>query len=269
MAITKLENIINPQVMSAFVREQLIKNLVFSGIAKINTDLVNVAGNTLTYPAYGYVGMATDLAEGVSHDAVAMSATTKSVTVKKAVKTIGYTDEALVAGLGNIREEAGFQLSQAIYDKVNKDCFDTLTAGVPADATIKIDKANPNWVADALAKFGEKVNDPSILIVHPQQLAYFRQSDQYVYVNQGSTKVNGVVAQIFGTDVLVSEMVDVDQAFLVRSGALEIVLKRGVEIEFGRDWKIKSDFISIDQHYVTYLKNATKAVQIKGYVTAP
>ncbi|QXP45388.1 putative major capsid protein [Carnobacterium phage cd4] len=260
---TKLNQVINPEVLAPFIREQLIKNLVFSGIAGIDTTLVGEPGDTLKVPTYAYVGMAEDLKEGEDHESVTMSATTKAVTVKKAVRTIGWTDETLLSALGNIPDEAGFQLSQAIYDKVNNDCFKALTAGVPVDAEIKIG-TNTDWVADALTKFGEKISDPTVLIVHPTQLATFRKDSQYVYVNQGNTKVSGVVAQIFGTDVLVSDMVAKDQAFLVRSGALEIVLKRNPTLETDRNiWK-KESFLSVDQHYVAYVKNASKAVQIKG-----
>ena len=49
---TKLDNLINPQVMADMISAGLPKAIKFSPIAKVDNTLEGVAGNTITVPQY-------------------------------------------------------------------------------------------------------------------------------------------------------------------------------------------------------------------------
>ena len=55
-----------------------------------------------------------------------MTTSTRKATIKKAMKGIGLTDEAVLSGYGNPVGEANTQLAQAIAAKVDNDCMDAL-----------------------------------------------------------------------------------------------------------------------------------------------
>lgn len=52
MPITKLTNLVDPEVMSDMISAKLPKKIKFSPIATINTDLTARPGNTITVPKY-------------------------------------------------------------------------------------------------------------------------------------------------------------------------------------------------------------------------
>ena len=86
MAMTKLENLINPQVMGDIISAELPKAIKFSPVANIDTTLEGRAGNTITVPKYAYIGDAEDVAEGVAMGTVVLTATSQQATVKKVGK---------------------------------------------------------------------------------------------------------------------------------------------------------------------------------------
>ena len=102
---TKLENLVNPQVLADMISAELPNAIRFAPLAVVGTRLVGSAGNTLTMPKYGYIGDAEDVAEGEDISIAQMSTTTTQVTVKKAGKGVEISDEAVLSGYGNPEEE--------------------------------------------------------------------------------------------------------------------------------------------------------------------
>ena len=56
MAVTKLSDIINPQVMKDMIEAKIEAQLKITPYAKLDTTLVGVPGNTVTVPSWNYVG---------------------------------------------------------------------------------------------------------------------------------------------------------------------------------------------------------------------
>ena len=50
MALTKLQNMINPEVLGAFLETKLVHAIKLSPLAVVGTELQGRAGNTLTLP---------------------------------------------------------------------------------------------------------------------------------------------------------------------------------------------------------------------------
>ena len=65
-----------------------------------------------------------------------------------------------------------------------------------------------------------------------------------------------------GCSVVVSNMLADTQALIVRAGALGLELKRETMVESDRDIIHKSTIVTIDKHYVAYLKDASKVIKV-------
>ena len=74
MALTKLENLVDPEVMAQMVSAKLPKKIKFSPIARIDTTLAGRPGSTITVPKYAYIGDAEDVAEGVAMGTTVLTA---------------------------------------------------------------------------------------------------------------------------------------------------------------------------------------------------
>ena len=80
MAITKFSNLINPEVMADMISATVEKKVAVIPFVKTDTTLQGQPGSTITIPVFGYIGDASDVAEGVSIGAEALSTTDKPLT---------------------------------------------------------------------------------------------------------------------------------------------------------------------------------------------
>ena len=101
MAMTTMSNMINPEVMGDMIEAKIDALLKITKYAKVDTTLQGTAGDTKTVPSWNYIGDAVDVAEGEEVDLTSMTAGTKTFTIKKAMKSVGITQEAVNSGLGN------------------------------------------------------------------------------------------------------------------------------------------------------------------------
>ena len=53
MTMTKLENMINPEVMADMISAKVQKRVAVMPFAKVDTTLQGQAGNTITIPVFG------------------------------------------------------------------------------------------------------------------------------------------------------------------------------------------------------------------------
>ena len=259
---TKLAQLINPEVMGAFAERKLEAEFKFAPLAVVGHELQGQAGDTLTIPVWGYIGKADDVAEGAPIPISKMGQTKTTVKVKKAGKGIELTDEAVLSGLGDAVGEGEKQLAESILDKVNKDCFDALMGTTTLQHTATGDVLNSDAVADALVQFKEDVHEGQVLFVSPKRYAQLRKDPAWVTVLAGEKFISGQVGEIMGCSVVVSNTMADDKALIVRAGALGLELKRDTMIETDRDIIHKSTIITIDKHYVAYLKDASKVIKV-------
>lgn len=258
MAVSKLSNMINPEVLGAFLETKLVDAIKLSPLAVVGTELQGRAGNTLTLPTWQYIGDAADLAEGVADVPVSLEAQSREITIKKASKAVEITDEALLSGYGNPADEIASQLLTSIASKVEADCFTAL-----GTATLKqVGAVDADTVADALVKFGEDLDEEMFLFINPADYATIRKNANFSYVNGQQMTIGGTVGFIFNCAVVVSNRVPAQSAYIVKRGALGIELKRGVNVESDRDILRKTNVYSVDEHYVAYLRDASKVIKI-------
>lgn len=264
---TKLDSMVNPQVLADMVSAQLANAIRFSPIATVDNTLVGTPGSTLTFPAWNYIGPATDIAEGVAIPLEQMTTSTKPVTVKKAGRGVEITDEAMLSGYGDPQGEAGKQIALSIAQKVDADL---LAAALTTTQTIAaIPKAGKLTVAGlqtALDMFNDEDDSEVILIASPKDAADLRMDAAKNYVlgsDVGANNlINGTYADVLGVQVVRSRIIAVGAPVLIKRGALALIMKRGVDVETARDIVKKTTVITADEHYAAYLYDLTKVVKI-------
>ena len=163
------------------------------------------------------IGDASDIAEGADMTIAKMSTTTTQVTVKKAGQGIELTDEAVLSGYGDPVGEAKRQLTMSVANKVDNDMLASLkTATLTfSTASSKITTAD---LFGARAKFGEKVNEPAVLIINSKHYAEI--AELMTSLERTDTVlVGGVVGKIAGLQIAISDKLADNEAFVVRAGA--------------------------------------------------
>lgn len=254
---TKLANLVNPEVLADMISAELPNAIALAPLATVGRKLQGRAGDTIKFPAWNYIGDANDVAEGADISITQMGTTDTSVTVKKAGKGVEITDEAVLSGYGDPVGEAKNQLKMSIANKIDNDLFEALsTASLTANAAMTV-----AGLLTAKAKFGEDVDQPAVLVISPDN--YVKIATEIVGLeNTDKVLINGVVGKVAGLQVKVSGKVNNEIAYIVAPGALSIELKRDVMVESDRDIIAKYTVITADEHYATYLKDASKAIKV-------
>ena len=257
---TKLTNLIDPQVLADFLDVKMMDAIKFAPLCAVRTDLVGKPGDTLTLPKYAFIGLAEDVAEGADVPMAKLAADTVDVKVKKAGKGVQVTDEAVLSAYGDTVNEIGRQLLMSIAGKVDNDCAEAFRKATMEVTATKFDKY---VISDMMAKFGEDLEEDMVALINPEHLAILRRDPDFVQVNQGDVIMNGEVGRLFGCRIVISNKVKATEAFLVKAGAVKILMKRNVMVEADRDIKRKVNTYVVDEHYVAYLEDETKIVKAK------
>jgi hypothetical protein len=254
---TKLENLVNPQVLADMISAELPNAIRFAPLAVVGRKLEGRAGNTITMPKYGYIGDAVDVAEGEDIPISPMSTTTTQVTVKKAGKGVEITDEAVLSGYGDPVGELKNQLKMAIANKVDNDVLDALkTAKLTASGAMSV-----ATLLSARVKFGENVNQPAVAVMNSVNYGKII-SEVLNLENTDKVLIDGVVGKVAGLQIAISDKLADTEVYIVASGALGIEMKRDVQVESDRDIIAKLTVFTADEHYVAYLKDESKAIKV-------
>jgi len=260
---TKLANLIDPEVLAAYIDKKLINNIVFAPLATVDMTLVGNPGDTIKFPSYAYIGAASDLTEASAISTVSLNASTVSVKIKEAGKGVEITDTAILSAFGNPVEEIASQLLKSMADKVDIDMLSTMN-GIAAGMTFS-GVSTVMDISDSLELFGEDIDGQKALLVSPSMYTKIRNTKDWAPASEfaAGALVRGSVGQIFGCDIMVSNRLTASQnAYIVKPGALRIVLKRDTLLEADRDILRRVNVYTATKHYVTYLYNAANAIKL-------
>lgn len=278
---TKIADLINPEVMADMISAKVEKKIVVAPFAKVDNTLVGVPGNTITVPKYGYIGDAEDIAEGVACGTVKLSTGTTTATVKKAMKAVELTDEALLSGYGNPVGETNNQLAKAIASKVDNDAIEALNG-----ATLIYDGSGAvisyNAVVDAIDLFDEEVNSEKAMFVNPKQVTQLRKDPNFISADKypGQVIMTGEIGMIANCRIVPSKKVkqveigepkvkcyacpiiklNNDAETEEDAAAITVYLKKDTSVETERDTLARKTDISVDKHYTVALTNESKVV---------
>jgi N4-gp56 family major capsid protein len=275
---TMIADLINPQVMADMISAKVPSKLVVAPFAKVDTTLVGIPGDTITVPQYAYIGDAVDIAEGIAAETVKLTASTTTVKVKKAMKAVELTDEAVLSGYGDPVGESNNQLAKSIASKVDSDAMTALQgAQLVYDGSASVIKYT--GVVDAIDLFDEEVNTEKVIFVHPKQVTQLRKDADFISADKytGDVVMTGEIGKIANCRVVPSKRVPLAEGVyacpIVKlnndaeaeddAPALTIYLKRDTNVETDRVSLARKTDISVDKHYVAALSNTSKVVLAK------
>lgn len=276
--MTKLAQLIDPEVMAPMISAKLSSAIVATPFAKIDNTLVGRPGSTITVPRYEYIGAATDLAEGETADKTKLGTSSKEYTVKKAVKQVELTDEAVLSGYGNPVGETNSQLAKSIAEKVDNDVMDALK-GAQLTFTATGDISYDN-IVDAIDALNEEENVEKVMFIHPKQVSTLRKDDDFISNDKYNNNVimRGEIGMVANTRIVVSKKAinDAGTYYLNpivelkpesqtgdESAAVTIFMKRNVNLETQRELGNYTTLIGVDEHYVVALTDESKVVVAK------
>ena len=276
---TKLENMVDPEVMAPMITAKISEKIVATPFAKIDTTLVGQPGSTITIPRYKYIGEAEDVAEGVEAGTVKLETDTDTYTVKKAMKAVTLTDEAILSGYGNPVGEANSQLGKAIAEKIDNDVMDELK-GAQNNVTLEGDISYDN-VVNAIDRFNEEENVPKVMFIHPKQVTQLRKDPDFISNDKYNNNVimRGEIGMIANTRIVpTKKAINAEKTLFINPivqlraesqtgdeelSAVTIFMKRSANVETERHTLSRTTDISVDEHYVASLTDETKVVVAK------
>lgn len=260
---TKSTHLIIPEVLAGMVQAELKKKIRFQPLAQTDTTLVGKPGDTVTVPAWGYIGEAKDLAEGASIEISEMSTTTKKMKIKQVGKAVEITDYALQVGYDDALAEATRQLAVSIADKIDNDFVTAIkTAELQETATGGLTVEN---LEKAIAKFDDEDTSELVLLANVKNALNLQSDARKKLLNTevgAQSLINGAFAKVLNAEIVRTNRLEDGEAYLIKKDALKLFKKRDVNIETDRDILKKSTVISADAIYGAYLYNAKKAVKI-------
>lgn len=283
MAVTMMNNMINPEVMGDMINAKIEALAKLTPYAKVDTTLQGVPGDTKTVPSWNYIGDAEDVAEGVEVGLTQMTAASTTFTIKKAMKAVGITQEAINSGLGNPVGQAESQLAKSIVGKVDNDVLDAaLTAtNVVGDGTAVIGYAG---IVDAVTSFEDEEDGiEKVMFISPKQEATLLKDADFLSADKftGGVAVNGAIGKIAGCWVKKSNKIKAASGVFTNPiiklepdsaeteftedelPALTIFLKKDTTVD--TEWfpKKQQTDITACKYYGVALTNAAKVVLAK------
>jgi major head protein len=278
MTQTKIVNLVNPEVMGDMIAAKLPKKLQVIPFAAIDRTLVGVPGDTITVPSYTYIGDAEDVNEGVEAGVVVLGTSTKKATIKKAMKAVELTDEAILSGYGDPVGNAENQLALSVASKIDSDALEALLKTNTRKHDSKTKAISYEVIVDAIDLFEEEVNTEKVMFVNPKQVTTLRKDPNFISADKYPNQVvmTGEIGSIANTRIVPTKKVALDttSAFYTcpiiklthddetekDTPALTVYLKRDPNVEVDRKSLKRSTEISIDEFYTVAVSDDSKVV---------
>ena len=265
MSVTKLENLINPEVMADMISAKVEQKIKVMPYAKVDTTLQGRAGDTITIPKFTYIGDAVEVAEGEDIPTRQLGVTSENYTIKKIGIGGTLTDEAVLSGHGNPVGELTNQMSKAIVSKCDFDAIDELYKATTS--YLGKDVLSYEELVKAIDVYEEEVNSEKAVFVHPKQVTQLRLDSNFLSADKygNSIMVKGEIGMIANCRVVPSKKVKLDETSTYylnpivklnedtetedESPAITVFLKRDTNVERERIARNRTTEITGDKMY--------------------
>lgn len=207
MAVTKMSNVVNPEVMGTMIEAKIDALAKITPYAKVDTTLQGVAGDTKTVPSWNYIGDAEDVAEGGEVGVTSLTASTTTFTIKKAMKSVGLTQEAVNSGLGNPIGQTETQLAKSIVGKVDNDL---IAASMTSSKTFNPSTAvviSYDAIVDIVDVFDEEDITDKAMFVNPKQVTKLRKDTNFISADKynNNVMITGEIGMVAGVRIVPSK----------------------------------------------------------------
>lgn len=266
---TLLSDLLDPQVVADEIQKKLTDNIRFAPLAQIDTTLVGRDGDELTFPYYQYIGDSDTVNEGADIPIAKLEQGKKRVKVSKIGKGVQYTDEALLSGnANNIAQESVRQITTSIAAGVDNKLLVAMKGATLTTAGIPVSGNVANAIIDGVAQFGEDMDGDKVLVVPSTLFSRIVKSNEWIQNTETGADIiiKGSIGQIAGCSVVVSDRL-IHQtgdkyAFIVKPGALRIVMKRSILVDFDRDVVDQTNYVIGSSIFAPYLYDESKIVKM-------
>lgn len=267
--VTMKKDLIIPEVVSDMVESHFGGRISLLPVTEIDRTLEGVAGDTLKFPCFRYIGKADQVDENGEVKAGLLSADTVEAKVCKYAKAVCITDEARLSGFGDPVGEAARQLAQAMDHALDEKLYQLL-GDLPLCRKAAVKALSADAVTDALTLFGEEMEGEKLLFTDASGFAALRKDPAYIRASDLGQRMicSGVVGEIWGCQIVITSRIKEDeekkekQYFIVKPGALHLVSKQGTTLEVHREPQFMRDTLYASKHCACYLYDAGKAAAL-------
>ena len=250
--------LIMKEMLANFVEQKLIDAIKLYPLTKIE-KVDAEAGEVIKVPKTAYIGDATKVEAGVAIDLENITQTSVTANVGKIAKGLTFTVEDVNNAFMDIQGEAEKQMLKAIANGVEKDLFAELAK---TSVAVTIPTLDTDGLADAVALFGEDIEEEMFLFVNPADLATLRKDDNFIVnANHGGGTVKSA-GQIFGMEVVVTNRVAKNNPYIIKKDAVALYMKQGVLVEEEKDIIKQVYNIVATQHYAVVLHDETRVIKV-------
>jgi N4-gp56 family major capsid protein len=232
MPTTKSTDMIIPEVMGAMIEAKITAKAKLIPYAKVDNSLVGKAGNTVTVPAWNYIGDAQTVAENGEISFNKLTATSTTFTISKAAVGTQITSEAINSGYGDPVGTAESQFAKSIVSKVDNDLLDAAYTATNVYAGSSLAAISYDGIVDANAQFEDEENGiEKVLFINPAQEATILKDDDFLSADKftAGVAVNGAVGKIAGCWIKKSKKVKLIQYEAASDGSITIIAEDGTE----------------------------------------
>ena len=180
MPKTYLADLIDPEVLAAFIDKKLVDYIRLAPLARIDRSLVGRPGDEISLPSYTYIGDSEAVSEGTDIPVAKLTQSVAKVKVSKFGKAVAFTDEAMLSGAGDIANEASKQVLVSMNSGVEVALTQNMRTNATLTGTITAANDPAEDIADALTKFGEDIDGQKALVIPPEFYAKLRKSKNWI-----------------------------------------------------------------------------------------
>ncbi|KRL89860.1 hypothetical protein [Lactobacillus kalixensis] len=229
MAITKREDLFDPEVLAPMVQNTTQNAMVFMPLADIDRTLVGNPGDTLTVPTWGHIGAAEEVAEGEQIPVEKLGQGYTKATVSKFGKGVSFTDEADITALGNVVEQATRQIGEVIAQGADSKLME---AALKVKNTMTV-TPDVDGVDAMQSFFDTDVNNPAYtLIVSPKtKLKLNKAVREYTKGSDVGAQlaINGASPLVLGTSIYATKKMADDKIIVVFSSDADIARSKELQ----------------------------------------
>lgn len=274
--LTRLENLIDPEVIGDMVQAKLEEKVSIIPYAKLDRTLQGNAGSTITVARFVWDGIADKVAEG--EDIPLRQLGTESAEYEIQMAGIGatITDKAVLSANGNPIGACVSGIANSIQGALDVDAYTELLKSTNIyDAK---ESASYENIVDAIGLFRAEGIIDMVALCDPDVITTLRKDPNFIDKNKygNSVVMNGEIGMVGNARIVATRrakgvggyfytpiVLTADPEHNDDIPALTYFIKRDTNIEVERKARNRTTEITADQFYVVALTNESKVVILK------